>query len=95
MSDTLQTLRESKSLPVGSRFQAICAMGEVSTKTAKTGTSYHEVTLADAQAVRGGGTDDTLEQWGALAQLGVFVADDVELLVGGPGIQQLEQTLLR
>ena len=48
MSDTLQTLRESKSLPVGSRFQAICAMGEVSTKTAKTGTSYHEVTLADA-----------------------------------------------
>ena len=53
MSDTLQTLRESKSLPVGSRFQAICAMGEVSTKTAKTGTSYHEVTLADA-------TDDSL-----------------------------------
>ena len=40
---------------------------------------YREVTLADAQAVRGGGTDDTLEQWGALAQLGVFVADDVEL----------------
>jgi 3'-5' exoribonuclease len=48
MSDSLQTLRESKSLPVGSRFQAICAMGEVSTKTAKTGTAYHEVTLADA-----------------------------------------------
>ena len=37
------------------------------------------MTLADAQAVRGGGTDDTLEQWGALAQLGVFVTDDVEL----------------
>lgn len=48
MSEPLQTLRESKALPVGSRFHAICAMGEVSAKTAKTGSSYHEVTLADA-----------------------------------------------
>lgn len=48
MSESLQTLRESKALPAGSRFHAICAMGEVSAKTAKTGNSYHEVTLADA-----------------------------------------------
>ena len=40
---------------------------------------YREVTLASAQAVRGGGSDDALEQWGALAQAGVFVTDDVEV----------------
>ncbi|MFM7052319.1 MAG: porin [Planctomycetota bacterium] len=37
------------------------------------------VTLHDAQPVRGGGTDDSLSQWGALVQGGVFVADDLEL----------------
>jgi hypothetical protein len=40
---------------------------------------YREVTLAGAQATRGGGSDDTLEQWGALVQGGVFVTDDVEV----------------
>jgi len=48
MSESLLTLRESKSSPVGTRFQAICAMGDVATKTAKTGASYYEVVLADA-----------------------------------------------
>jgi 3'-5' exoribonuclease len=48
MSESLLTLRESKSSPVGTRFQAICAMGDVTTKTAKTGASYYEVVLADA-----------------------------------------------
>jgi len=48
MSEALLTLRESKSSPVGTRFQAICAMGDVATKTAKTGASYYEVVLADA-----------------------------------------------
>lgn len=38
-----------------------------------------EVTLQDAQAVRGGGTDDSLSQWGALIQAGVFVTDSVEV----------------
>ena len=33
MSEPLLTLRESKTSPVGSRFQAICALGEISTKT--------------------------------------------------------------
>ena len=40
---------------------------------------YRDVTLQGDVAVRGGGTDDTLEQWGALVQGGVFVTDDVEL----------------
>lgn len=39
---------------------------------------FREVTLQDAQAVRGGGTDDSLSQWGALIQAGVFVTDSVE-----------------
>ena len=48
MSEPLLTLRESKSSPVGSRFQAICALGEISTKTAKTGSTYYEAVIADA-----------------------------------------------
>lgn len=36
------------------------------------------VSLQSPQAVRGGGTDDGLHQWGALVQGGVFVTDDVE-----------------
>jgi len=38
-----------------------------------------EVTLQDPQAVRGGGTDDSLSQWAALIQAGVFVTDSVEV----------------
>ena len=48
MSEILLTLRESKASPVGSRFQAICALGDISTKTAKTGSTYYEAVLADA-----------------------------------------------
>jgi len=48
MSETLQTIRESKAAPMGSRWLAICALGEISTKTAKTGASYYETTIADA-----------------------------------------------
>ncbi|MEY4117595.1 MAG: hypothetical protein RLZZ116_923 [Planctomycetota bacterium] len=39
---------------------------------------YRGVTLQQEQAVRGGGTDDSLSQWGALIQAGVFVTDSVE-----------------
>ena len=52
MSESLLTLRESKSSPVGTRFQAICAMGDVTTKTAKTGASYYEVVLADLSRLK-------------------------------------------
>ena len=48
MSESLLTLRESKTSPVGSRFQAICALGEIATKTAKTGSTYYEAVIADA-----------------------------------------------
>jgi len=48
MSEILLTLRESKASPVGSRFQAICALGDISTKTAKTGSTYYEAVIADA-----------------------------------------------
>ena len=48
MSETLLTLRESKTSPVGSRFQAVCALGDISTKTAKTGSTYYEAVIADA-----------------------------------------------
>ena len=48
MSEPLLTLRESKTSPVGSRFQAICALGEIATKTAKTGSTYYEAVIADA-----------------------------------------------
>jgi 3'-5' exoribonuclease len=48
MSEPLLTLRESKASPVGSRFQAICALGEIATKTAKTGSTYYEAVIADA-----------------------------------------------
>jgi hypothetical protein len=40
---------------------------------------YRSVSLSEAAAVRGGGTDDSLEQWGAVVQGGLFVADDVEI----------------
>jgi 3'-5' exoribonuclease len=48
MSEPLLSLRESKNSPVGSRFQAICALGEISTRTAKTGAAYLEAVIADA-----------------------------------------------
>ena len=35
MSEILLTLRESKTSPVGSRFQAICALGDISTKNVR------------------------------------------------------------
>lgn len=40
---------------------------------------YRDVLLQGAQAIRGGGSDDSLEQWGAVAQAGWFAAADVEL----------------
>ncbi|MEY3144047.1 MAG: hypothetical protein RLY21_2540 [Planctomycetota bacterium] len=40
---------------------------------------YRNVTLQSAQAVRGGGTNDEINQWGAVFQGGYFVADDVEV----------------
>jgi hypothetical protein len=40
---------------------------------------YRSVSLHAAQPVRGGGTGDSLGQWGAVIQGGVFVTDDVEL----------------
>ncbi|MCE2881740.1 MAG: OprO/OprP family phosphate-selective porin [Planctomycetaceae bacterium] len=40
---------------------------------------YRSVTLHEAQPVRGGGSDDSLEQWGALVQGGMFMTDNVEL----------------
>jgi 3'-5' exoribonuclease len=48
MSDTLHSLREAKSLPTGTRFNAICALGEVAVRTAKNGSQYQEFTAADA-----------------------------------------------
>jgi len=48
MSDLLLTLRESKTSPVGARFHAICALGDIATKTAKTGSTYYEAVIADA-----------------------------------------------
>lgn len=40
---------------------------------------YRSVSLTEDAAVRGGGVDDELSQWGAVVQGGVFVADDLEL----------------
>ena len=40
---------------------------------------YRNVSLHAAQPVRGGASDDSLDQWGAVVQGGVFVTDDVEL----------------
>jgi hypothetical protein len=40
---------------------------------------YRSVSLQAAQPVRGGGTGDSLGQWGAVIQGGVFASDDVEL----------------
>lgn len=48
MSEPLLSLRESKTALVGSRFQAICALGDIVTKTAKTGATYFEAVIADA-----------------------------------------------
>jgi 3'-5' exoribonuclease len=48
MSDPLQSLRESKSSSVGSRFHAICALGEIASKSAKNGSTYFEILIADA-----------------------------------------------
>ena len=39
---------------------------------------YRNTTLQSAQAVRGGGTNDEINQWGAVIQGGVFVTDDIE-----------------
>jgi hypothetical protein len=40
---------------------------------------YRQVGLNSALATRGGGSDDSLDQWGFAIQGGVFVSDDVEL----------------
>ena len=48
MSDAVITLRESKNSPVGSRFLSICALGDVTTKSAKNGSNYYEFVIADA-----------------------------------------------
>lgn len=40
---------------------------------------YRNVSLQSPQAVRGGGTSDEINQWGAVLQGGYFVADDVEM----------------
>jgi len=48
MSEPLHSLREAKALPLGSRFHAICALGEVAVRTAKNGSQYQEFTAADA-----------------------------------------------
>ena len=48
MAEVLLTLKESKLSPVGSRWLAVCALGEVATRTAKTGASYFEALIADA-----------------------------------------------
>lgn len=40
---------------------------------------YRQVGLNSAIATRGGGSDDSLDQWGFVVQGGVFVTDDVEL----------------
>lgn len=40
---------------------------------------FRDVTLQAPQAVRGGGTSDSLAQWGAVVQGGVFATDSVEL----------------
>jgi len=39
---------------------------------------YRNVSLQSPQAVRGGGTADGLNQWGAVIQGGYFVTDDIE-----------------
>ncbi|NBV38306.1 MAG: HD domain-containing protein [Verrucomicrobia bacterium] len=48
MSESVISLRESKTSPVGTRFLAICSVGEVSTKPTKNGSSYFEFIIADA-----------------------------------------------
>jgi hypothetical protein len=40
---------------------------------------YRDVSLAGDVATRGGGTADSLDQWGFVVQGGVFVTDEVEL----------------
>jgi hypothetical protein len=40
---------------------------------------YRGVNLQESQPVRGGGESDTLNQWGALAQVGWFFVDDAQL----------------
>lgn len=40
---------------------------------------YRGVDLTGPVAVRGGGTSDTIEQWGAVVQGGVFVSSEIEL----------------
>lgn len=40
---------------------------------------YRGVELQDPQAVRGGGTEDSLGQWGAVVQGGLFATDNTEL----------------
>ncbi len=39
---------------------------------------YRNVQLQSAQATRGGGSNDTLNQWGAMVQGGYFITDTVE-----------------
>lgn len=40
---------------------------------------YRQVTLAGDVPVRGGGTDDAMDQWAVVVQGGVFVHEDIEL----------------
>ena len=40
---------------------------------------YRNVSLQSAQPVRGGGTNDAINQWGAVIQGGYFVSDDIEV----------------
>jgi hypothetical protein len=42
---------------------------------------YRDVSLQEAQPTRGGGDADDLQQWGAVAQGGYFVTDNVEAFV--------------
>ena len=48
MAESPQSLRECKALPTGSRFMAICGLGDINTKSAKNGSTYFEFVLGDA-----------------------------------------------
>jgi 3'-5' exoribonuclease len=48
MVESPQSLRECKALPTGSRFMAICGLGDINTKSAKNGSTYFEFVLGDA-----------------------------------------------
>ena len=42
---------------------------------------YRDISLQEAQPTRGGGDADDLQQWGAVAQGGYFVTDDIEAFI--------------